>query len=93
MEARFRAEAFEIWRRMNSWIPFITEANGDHFCVECASGRILYDQHDWFDGFGALASKNGAVAGGSLEDFLKIGLNIPLVPPTTASGSLGEFNR
>lgn len=67
----FRGEAFEIWRNMKSWVPFWDEGNGDHFCVETTSGRIVYDQHDWFDGFGSLATTNGIVAGQSLEDFLK----------------------
>jgi hypothetical protein len=67
----FRAEAFEIWQRMESWIPFLGEGNGDHFCVDSLSGQIIYDQHDWFDGFGSLAKTNGIVAGKTLEDFLR----------------------
>ena len=67
----FRAEAFKIWQRMESWIPFWDEGNSDHFCVDSLSGQIVYDQHDWFDGFGSLAKTNGIVAGKTLEDFLR----------------------
>jgi cell wall assembly regulator SMI1 len=68
----FRAEAFEIWRKMTSWVPFWDEGNGDHFCVDTSNGRIVYDQHDWFDGFGSLLAKtNGLIAGQSLADFLQ----------------------
>ena len=67
----FRAEAFEIWRRMNSWIPFWNDGSGDHFCVDSTNGLIIYDQHDWFDGFGSLAKMNGIVAGKNLRDFLQ----------------------
>ena len=62
----FRAEAFDIWKRMRGWAPMRRDTDGDHFCVETSSGRILYDQHDWFDGFGSLAKTNGIVAGESL---------------------------
>lgn len=71
IDAPFRAEAFEIWRRMDSWVPFWDEGNGDHFCVDPFTGQIVYDQHDWFDGFGSLAKTNGILAGKTLEDFLR----------------------
>jgi hypothetical protein len=67
----FREEAFTIWRRMLRWVPFWGEANGDWFCLDTASGRIVYHQHDWFDGFGGLAKTNGIVAGENLEHFLQ----------------------
>jgi hypothetical protein len=67
----FRAQAFEVWRKMESWVPFWNEGNGDHFCVDSKNGQILYDQHDWLDGFGSLAKDNGILAGKSLEDFLR----------------------
>lgn len=71
IDAPFRAKAFEIWRRMESWVPFWDEGNGDHFCVDVATGQIVYDQHDWFDGFGLLAKTNGIIAGQTLSDFLE----------------------
>ena len=67
----FRAEAVEIFRKMQSWVPFWDEGNGDHFCVDTSNGRIVYDQHDWFDGFGFLAKTNGIIAGENLTDFLQ----------------------
>ena len=67
----FRAQAFEVWRRMELWVPFWDESNGDHFCVDSSSGQIVYDQHDWFDGFGSIATTNGILAGRTLEDFLR----------------------
>jgi len=66
----FRPKAFQIWQKMESWIPFWDEGNGDHFCVDTPGGQILYDQHDWFDGFGSIAETNGIVAGENLEGFL-----------------------
>jgi len=71
IESTFRAEAFDIWRKMRSWVPFWDEGNGDHFCVDAASECIVYDQHDWFDGFGSIAKTNGIVAGDSLADFIQ----------------------
>lgn len=41
IDPSFRAEAFEIWRRMEAWIPFWDEGDGDHFCVDSLSGRIV----------------------------------------------------
>ena len=67
----FRAEAFHVLRTMESWVPFWDEGNGDHFCVDASSGRIVYDQHDWFDGFGSLTTTSGIVAGQNLSDFLE----------------------
>jgi hypothetical protein len=71
IDSPYRDQAFEIWRNMKSWIPFWDEGNGDHFCVDASDGRIRYDQHDWFDGFGSLAKTNGIIAGVSLEAFLQ----------------------
>src|SRR5262249_6310649 len=70
MKPQYRDQAFEIWRKMETWIPFWDEGNGDHFCVDAANGHILYDQHDWYDGFGSIAKTNGIIAGQTLEDFL-----------------------
>jgi hypothetical protein len=71
IDAPFRPKAFEIWRKMESWVPFLDEGDGDHFCVDTATGQIVYDQHDWFDGFGSLAKTNGILAGENLTDFLR----------------------
>ena len=71
IKPQFRAQAFAIWGRMKGWIPFWEEGNGDHFCVDTKTGQIVYDQHDWFDGFGSLAKTNGIVAGNNLVNFLE----------------------
>ena len=62
------AEAFKIWDSMRSWLPFTQENNGDGFCLR-SDGSVVYDQHDWFDGFGDIATTNGLEAGNSLADF------------------------
>lgn len=88
----FRIEAFEIWRRMDSWIPFWTEGDGDHFCVDAVNGHILYDQHDWFDGFGSLAKTNGIVAGATFEDFLQHWSRFCFMPNNSLWwGEFGKF--
>ncbi len=71
MEAEFRDEAFGIWKRMRSWLPFYQEPDGDEFCVDLSSGKIVFNKHDWFDGFGKIAETNGLIAGDSLTDFLQ----------------------
>jgi len=71
VDPQFRPAAFKIWGRMESWVPFWDEGNGDHFCVVAASGLIVYDQHDWYDGFGTLAKTNGLLAGQSLVEFVQ----------------------
>jgi len=70
IEAEFRDRAFEIWTRMSHWSPFIEEMDGDHFCVDLSGGEVVFDKHDWFDGFGEVAETNGMLAGSSLIDFI-----------------------
>ncbi len=77
----FRQEAFTIWRRMESWVPIWDEGDGDHFCLDTATGKIVYDQHDWFDGFGSLAKTNGVIAGQSLENFTQNWSKFCFQPP------------
>ncbi len=92
IDSPFRAEAFRIWRRMDSWIPLWDEGNGDHFCVDSSSGQIRYDQHDWFDGFGSLAKGNGILAGQTLEDFLRQWSRFCFRPNNSLWwGEFGEF--
>ncbi len=67
----FRQRAFEIWQQMKLWVPFFDEPDGDAFCLDTTNGEIVFDKHDWFDGFGGIAEANGLVAGSSLEDFVK----------------------
>jgi cell wall assembly regulator SMI1 len=71
IEEPFRAEAFAIWKQMLSWVPIWDEGNGDHFCLDITTGQIVYDQHDWFDGFGSITKTNGIIAGQNLEDFIR----------------------
>lgn len=68
---KFRKQAFGIWDRMKNWIPFIEEPDGDAFCLDLASGAIVFDKHDWYDGFGEIAETNGMIAGVSLLDFIR----------------------
>lgn len=65
-----RTRAYEIWDSMRSWIPIHSEPDGDEFCIRAEDGQVVYNQHDWFDGFGNLATTNGVVAGTSLADFI-----------------------
>jgi hypothetical protein len=65
-----RARAHEIWNSMRSWLRFHEEGNGDGFCIRAEDGAVVFDQHDWFDGFGDLCTTNGLVAGVSLTDFV-----------------------
>lgn len=80
VEPEFRDEAFRIWERMRSWIPFIEEPDGDAFCLDLVSGAIVFDKHDWFDGFGEIAETNGMIAGASLFDFIHTWGRFSFVP-------------
>jgi cell wall assembly regulator SMI1 len=71
VEPEYRDEAFRIWSKMMSWVPFIEESDGDAFCLDLVSGAIVFDKHDWFDGFGEIAETNGMIAGSSLLDFIR----------------------
>jgi len=71
MEKEFRNEAFVIWNRMRSWLPFVEDEDSDQFCVDLPSGKIVFNKHDWFDGFGEIAETNGLIAGHSLAGFLE----------------------
>jgi hypothetical protein len=71
VEEPFRAEAFAIWEKMLSWVPIWDEGDGDHFCLDTTTGQIVYDQHDWFDGFGSITKTNGIIAGQNLQDFIR----------------------
>lgn len=35
---------------MQYWLPFWEEGNGDEFCMDLRDGRIVFNEHDWFDG-------------------------------------------
>jgi cell wall assembly regulator SMI1 len=69
-DAPFREDAYRIWNSMREWIPLYHEADGDQFCIRPEDGRVVYNQHDWFDGFGTLAETNGLVVGDSISDFV-----------------------
>lgn len=71
VEPEFREEAFRIWARMKNWIPFFEEPDGDAFCIDLTTGAIVFNKHDWFDGFGEIAETNGMIAGSSLIDFIR----------------------
>jgi cell wall assembly regulator SMI1 len=71
VEPEFRENAFEIWQRMKGWLPFASVDEGDHFCVDLSTGAVVFDKHDWFDGFGEIAETNGMIAGSSLHDFIR----------------------
>ena len=70
VRAEFREEAFEIWERMKSWMPLCSDEEGESFCLDSTTGKVVYDQHDWFDGFGTVTRVNGLVAGESFSDFV-----------------------
>ena len=70
VEPPHRSKAFEIWESMRFWTPFSEEGDGDDFCIR-PDGAVVYDQHDWFDGFGDIATTNGLVAGSSLLEFAR----------------------
>lgn len=71
IEPEFREAAFGIWTRMKNWSPFIEEPDGDTFCIDLSSGAIVFDKHDWFDGFGEIAETNGMIAGSTLIHFVR----------------------
>lgn len=70
IQPAYRSRAFEIWDSMRLWTLFSDEGNGDGFCMR-PDGAVVYNQHDWFDGFGELATTNGLVAGTSLLDYTR----------------------
>jgi hypothetical protein len=65
-----RARAYEIWDSMKSWILIHSEPDGDEFCIRAEDGHVVFNKHDWFDGFGNIDTTNGVVAGTSLVDFI-----------------------
>ncbi|OYV07113.1 MAG: hypothetical protein CFE26_02770 [Verrucomicrobiales bacterium VVV1] len=71
IDPEFGEDAFRIWQRMKRWVPFIEEPEGDTFCLDLDSGMIVFDKHDWFDGFGEIAGTNGLIVGPSLIDFIR----------------------
>jgi hypothetical protein len=80
VEPEYRDEAFRIWGRMKSWLPFTEEPDGDAFCLDLASGMIVFDKHDWFDGFGEIAETNGMIAEASLLDFIRTWGRFSFIP-------------
>jgi len=91
VELVFRTEAFAVWRRMEPWVPFWNEGNGDHFCVDSKTGQIVYDQHDWYDGFGSLTKTNGILAGHDFGNFLHNWSRFCFLPNT--GHWWGEFGK
>jgi hypothetical protein len=71
VEPGYRQAAFEIWNRMKFWIPLPGDDEGDTFCLDTQSGRVVYNQHDWYDGFGSIAKTNGLTAGQDFGEFLR----------------------
>lgn len=60
-----------IVEKMVSWVPIKEEGNGDCFCLDLSSGKVVFDKHDWFDGFDSIADTNGAIAGDDLLDYAR----------------------
>ena len=96
IDVEHRPEAFEIWNQMKLWAPFWEEPNGDHFCVDVSNGSIVFDQHDWFDGFGSIATTNGMMAGSTLFDFVESWSKYYFRPPQSllweVFGKVGRIN-
>jgi hypothetical protein len=90
VKPQHRAKAFEVWESMRLWTPFCEEGDGDGFCIR-PDGAVVYDQHDWFDGFGDLATTNGLVAGSSLLEFARSWSRFFFTSPVSAWW--GEFGK
>ena len=54
--------------RMQKWLPFHEEGNGDEFCLDLSRdpAPVVFNQHDWFDGG---TGENGHLLGTSLLEF------------------------
>jgi cell wall assembly regulator SMI1 len=70
-DPKHRPQAFSIWNSMKAWVPLVADEEGNGFCLDTSSGKIVLDEHDWFDGFGSLATTNGLVAGSGIPDFIR----------------------
>jgi len=45
-----RNKVQETIARMQHWLPFCEEACGDQFCIDLRDSKVVYNEHDWFDG-------------------------------------------
>jgi hypothetical protein len=87
-----RQAAFEIWNQMKLWIPLAVGGEGDAFCLDTRTGRVVYDQHDWYDGFGLIAKTNGLPAGEDFYAFLRNWSAVSFQEPLSLWwGEFGEF--
>jgi cell wall assembly regulator SMI1 len=71
-----RKRAKTTYARMKSWLPFITHANGDAFCL--AGDTVVHHQHDWYDGG---TGDNGRVVAPTLEAFLTVWAGVCFTTP------------
>jgi hypothetical protein len=53
--------------KMRRWLAFWEEPNGDQFCIDLGDGKVVFNQHDWFDGGDGF---NGHLAAGTFSEFV-----------------------
>ena len=84
-----RALALETARQMRSWLPFADIGNGSRLCIDTAdpNGRVVYDQHAWFDGG---TGANGLLMAASFESFLRGWAGVCFISPIDWDQALGQ---
>ena len=79
---QYRDQANQLLKRMKNWTPLIYEGNGDSIILDLKTGEVLYNYHDWYDGFGTLTKTNGMFISNSIIDFLTQWGNYCFIEPT-----------
>ncbi|WP_406698400.1 SMI1/KNR4 family protein [Singulisphaera sp. Ch08] len=81
--------ATEIARRMGSWVPLQTDAEGNGLCVDCATegGPVVYYEHDWFSGDGVT---HAHIFAPDFESFVLAWSRVCFVEPTWWPEVFGE---
>lgn len=71
IDPEHRLRAFKIWELMKDWLPLVQGPEGDSYCIRLSDAVMVFDKHDWFDGFGSprLAQSNGLIIGDTFDDF------------------------
>ena len=81
IEKPYKNKAIKIVGQMKNWSPLKYEGNGDSIVLELNTGKVLYNSHDWYDGFGTLKTTNGHLVAESLNDYISKWGNYCFIDP------------
>jgi hypothetical protein len=82
-EPSLREDALRIWSGMKSWVPLVTDTEGDGFCLNAETGEVVLHRGDWFEGVGEVQKPNGLVAGGDIPQFMRNWSRFCFRPPSS----------